>query len=103
MTPGSVWFGWSGRLAAEPSLQPSLVEARGVTYATIDLESQAYRGFYVGFANGALWPLLHFRLGLYAVPSRGVRSLSRGQRHFCHGAWRDPAARGTRCGRMTIT
>jgi trehalose 6-phosphate synthase len=64
LTPGTMWFGWSGRLASEPSLQPALVEARGVTYATIDLTSEAYRGFYVGFANGALWPLLHFRLGL---------------------------------------
>ena len=59
-----MWFGWSGRLSSEPSLQPAMVEARGVTYATIDLTSDAYRGFYVGFANGVLWPLLHFRLGL---------------------------------------
>ena len=64
MTPGSMWFGWSGRLTSEPSTQPALVEARGVTYATIDLTNDAYRGFYVGFANGVLWPLLHFRLGL---------------------------------------
>ncbi len=64
MTPGSMWFGWSGRLTAEPSTQPALVEARGVTYATVDLSADAYRGFYVGFANGVLWPLLHFRLGL---------------------------------------
>jgi trehalose 6-phosphate synthase len=64
LMPGTMWFGWSGRLSTEPSLQPALVEARGVTYATIDLTSDAYRGFYVGFANGVLWPLLHFRLGL---------------------------------------
>jgi trehalose 6-phosphate synthase len=64
MEPGSMWFGWSGRLAAEPSPQPSLVEARGVTYATVDLVSEAYKAFYVGFANSVLWPLLHFRLGL---------------------------------------
>jgi trehalose 6-phosphate synthase len=64
LMPGTMWFGWSGRLSAEPSLQPSQVEARGVTYATVDLTSDAYRGFYVGFANGVLWPLLHFRLGL---------------------------------------
>jgi len=64
VTPGTMWFGWSGRLTSEPSLQPALVEARGVTYATIDLTADAYRGFYVGFSNGALWPLLHFRLGL---------------------------------------
>jgi trehalose 6-phosphate synthase len=64
MMPGSMWFGWSGRLASAPALQPALVEARGVTYATVDLTAEAHRAFYVGFANGALWPLLHFRLGL---------------------------------------
>jgi trehalose 6-phosphate synthase len=64
LTPGTMWFGWSGRLSSEPAIEPAIVEARGVTYATIDLTSDAYRGYYVGFANGALWPLLHFRLGL---------------------------------------
>jgi trehalose 6-phosphate synthase len=64
LTPGAMWFGWSGRLAASPAVQPALVEARGVTYATVDLTAEAHRAFYVGFANGALWPLLHFRLGL---------------------------------------
>ena len=34
LIPGALWFGWSGRLSPEPSLQPALVEARGVTYAT---------------------------------------------------------------------
>ena len=64
LTPGTMWFGWSGRLASEPAIEPAIVEARGVTYATIDLTSDDYKGYYVGFANGALWPLLHFRLGL---------------------------------------
>ena len=64
LTPGTMWFGWSGRLASEPAIEPAIVSARGVTYATIDLTSEAYRGFYVGFSNGVLWPLLHFRLGL---------------------------------------
>jgi len=64
LMPGTMWFGWSGRLSSAPQPHPALVEARGVTYATIDLTSDAYRGFYVGFANGVLWPLLHFRLGL---------------------------------------
>ena len=64
MMPGSMWFGWSGRLASAPAVQPALVEARGVTYATVDLTAEAHRAFYIGFANGALWPLLHFRLGL---------------------------------------
>jgi len=38
--------------------------SEGATYATIDLTEPEYRSFYVNFSNGALWPLLHFRLGL---------------------------------------
>jgi trehalose 6-phosphate synthase len=64
LTPGSLWFGWSGRIAGAPSANAAQVEARGVTYATVDLTAEEHRSFYVGFANGVLWPLLHFRLGL---------------------------------------
>ena len=64
LTPGTLWFGWSGRIAAKPAPHAALLEARGVSYATLDLTSDQHRGYYVGFANGALWPLLHFRLDL---------------------------------------
>jgi len=60
---GSLWFGWSGRRAPEASTIPSLAEFREVTYATIDLAEADYRRFYLGFANGALYPLLLYRLG----------------------------------------
>lgn len=63
LRPGSLWFGWSGRrssAAAEVRLQRS----EGTSYATIDLTEAEYRGYYVSFSNGVLWPLLHFRLGL---------------------------------------
>ena len=56
------------------------------TYATVDLTEHEYRGFYLHFANGALWPLLHFRLGLRAVPSRGLRGLRRGEPALRRGA-----------------
>ena len=62
--PGSLWFGWSGRRSGFTPLAPRLQRADGITYATIDLSEADYRAFYVGLANGALWPLLHFRLGL---------------------------------------
>ncbi len=62
--PGTLWFGWSGRTAAETGTVASITKGDGVTYATIDLGTSDYRQFYVGFANSALWPLLHFRLGL---------------------------------------
>jgi trehalose 6-phosphate synthase len=64
LTPGSLWFGWSGRRVGVPAEAPALAQADGLTFATIDMTEAEYRAFYVGFANGALWPLLHFRLGL---------------------------------------
>ena len=63
LRPGSLWFGWSGKRAGGDAA-PRTQRADGVTYATIDLSEPEYRSFYVNFSNGALWPLLHFRLGL---------------------------------------
>jgi trehalose 6-phosphate synthase len=62
--PGTLWFGWSGRLADHATDRATLTQQDGVDVATIDLSRDAYQNFYVGFANGTLWPLLHFRLGL---------------------------------------
>jgi trehalose 6-phosphate synthase len=64
LRPGSLWFGWSGRRVAAPAETPEFTHADGMTYATIDMTEAEYHAYYVGFANGALWPLLHFRLGL---------------------------------------
>lgn len=62
--PGSLWFGWSGRRSSESSTKAELVESEGITYATIDIGERDYIRYYNGFANGALWPLFHFRAGL---------------------------------------
>src|SRR5512146_2888650 len=61
---GSVglWFGWSGNTTASGGAV-QIRQHGGVEYATIDLSEEDYQKFYVGFANSALWPLLHFRLG----------------------------------------
>ena len=90
LTPGSVWFGWSGRRSGAAHGEVRMQRAEGMTYATIDLTEAEYRSFYVNFANGALWPLLHFRLGLVQVPPRGLRGVSRASTVVCRGA--GPAA-----------
>jgi trehalose 6-phosphate synthase len=61
ITPGALWFGWSGKQVRETGSAATQQRADGVTYATIDLSEADYRAFYVNFSNGALWPLLHFR------------------------------------------
>ena len=61
---GVVWFGSSGNLRKiEPGDAP-LVEVEGYgrgTIARVDLPEQHYGGFYEGYANSCLWPLLHSR------------------------------------------
>jgi trehalose 6-phosphate synthase len=80
LIPGSLWFGWSGRRASRPDPVPALQTADGITYATIDLTESDYQRFYAGYSNSALWPLLHFRLGLLHYRTeeyQGYRSVNR--------------------------
>jgi trehalose 6-phosphate synthase len=63
LRPGSLWFGWSGRRSTHVGpARPHWSD--GINYATIDLSEAEYQAFYVRFANGVLWPLLHYRLSL---------------------------------------
>ncbi len=59
-----IWFGWSGKVAAHPSSQPKLVDKERVQYALMDLTSLDRQEYYNGFANRALWPIMHYRIGL---------------------------------------
>ncbi|TFZ06900.1 alpha,alpha-trehalose-phosphate synthase (UDP-forming) [Ramlibacter henchirensis] len=62
---GGLWFGWSGKLAegdAEPQL--NVQQAGPVTLATVDLDREDYEAYYVGYSNGVLWPVFHYRLDL---------------------------------------
>jgi trehalose 6-phosphate synthase len=60
--PGSLWFGWSGKRAEAPAEAARVETGKDASdYATIDLSEQEYQDFYIGFANSALWPLLHYR------------------------------------------
>lgn len=59
LVPGSLWFGWSGKQVPERSDGVSTISVDGIDYATIDLAETDYRAFYLGFSNGALWPLFH--------------------------------------------
>jgi trehalose 6-phosphate synthase len=80
LTPGSLWFGWSGRRAARPSSEPTVQMSDGITYATIDLSETDYQRFYAGYSNSVLWPLFHFRLGLLrytAEEYQGYRAVNR--------------------------
>ncbi|HEY7610688.1 MAG TPA: trehalose-6-phosphate synthase [Alphaproteobacteria bacterium] len=61
---GGLWLGWSGKVSHTAGDTPTIVRTDGIDFATVDLGEAAYRDYYLGFANGTLWPLCHFRHGL---------------------------------------
>jgi trehalose 6-phosphate synthase len=62
---GGVWFGWSGDISAGPESLPNPERKVGaITLYTVDLSRRDYDDYYRGFANGTLWPALHYQIGL---------------------------------------
>ncbi|MGX1740680.1 alpha,alpha-trehalose-phosphate synthase (UDP-forming) [Bosea sp. NPDC055353] len=61
---GGLWFGWSGAVSEGAPAPVRQVEQGNVTYAVTDLSEAERQSYYLGFSNRALWPLMHYRLGL---------------------------------------
>jgi trehalose 6-phosphate synthase len=61
---GGVWFGWSGEVAEGDPIPNPGRDVGPITLVTIDLNQRDYDEFYRGFANGTLWPVLHYQIGL---------------------------------------
>ena len=61
---GGLWFGWSGEVEETVPPEPRTVSRGNITYALTALTPAEHELYYAGYSNAALWPLLHFRLGL---------------------------------------
>lgn len=59
-----VWFGVSGTPKSRAAGRTSVND---ITYVTIDVPAQLFRGYYTEFSNRALWPALHYREDLVRV------------------------------------
>jgi trehalose 6-phosphate synthase len=65
-TSGAIWVGASGRLI-EPGEKAPFAEVQSLgsgAVAGIHLPRAQYEGYYQGFSNSALWPVLHSRCDL---------------------------------------
>lgn len=59
------WFGWSGNISNGPDVgKPQRKQVGDAQIATIDLTAGEHDGYYSGFANQCLWPILHYRADL---------------------------------------
>ncbi len=72
---GGMWFGWSGTLVeggtpGEGELHTQ--QAGPVTLATVDLSKEDHDSYYLGYSNGVLWPVFHYRLDLARFDSGDI-------------------------------
>jgi trehalose 6-phosphate synthase len=73
---GAIWVGSSQR-QQETGEKESFahIEAFGAgAIATIDMPKAHYRGYYEGFANSGLWPILHSRTDLIRITNEDYQS-----------------------------
>jgi len=67
---GGLWFGWSGKVietadGGRPGEARQHTQHAGpVKLVTLDLSREDHDSFYVGYSNGVLWPVFHYRLDL---------------------------------------
>ena len=57
---GGLWFGWSGEVVDGAPRETRISSRGGIGFATIDLPREDHDLHYLGFCNGALWPLFHY-------------------------------------------
>ncbi|HEY0834436.1 MAG TPA: alpha,alpha-trehalose-phosphate synthase (UDP-forming) [Azospirillum sp.] len=80
---GGIWFGWSGTVTeGESQGEPQRTDVGRLTYATVDLGRRDYEEYYNGFANQTLWPLFHYRVGLFSVSRRTREGYQRVNAYF---------------------
>lgn len=56
---GGIWMGWNGKKTAYRQNSFDVLKDQQIEYHTCSFSEAEYQGFYCGFANGALWPLMH--------------------------------------------
>ena len=82
---GGLWFGWSGRTAAAGRVRLRTEKVDGMTLATLDLTQHELDGYYNGFSNNCLWPLLHFRIDLTRFERSQLETYRRVNGRFAAG------------------
>ena len=89
---GGLWFGWSGKIRGQSDdidgkdgqIGVHLQAFGNVSLATVDLTQQDHDTYYLGYANGVLWPVFHYRLDLADFDTRFSAGYRRVNQLFAH-------------------
>ncbi len=79
---GGLWFGWSGEIAEREPEAARIVVRDRIAYGTLELTQQDHDQYYLGFCNGALWPLFHYFLDAVHYHDEQYESYLRVNRAF---------------------
>jgi trehalose 6-phosphate synthase len=85
---GGLWFGWSGRTSTSGGARLRRERADGMTLAMLDLPAAEFEGYYDGFSNACLWPLVHFRIDLTQYREEDLANYRRVNRRFARALMR---------------
>lgn len=92
-----VWVGWPGELPSEPEIRRKLLrELRRRRLQPVTLSPDVVDGFYSGFSNSVLWPLLHYGAHLAVLERSWWRAYQRANQVFAAKV-ADVARRPTFC------
>ncbi|GGF33960.1 alpha,alpha-trehalose-phosphate synthase (UDP-forming) [Aliidongia dinghuensis] len=80
---GGVWLGWSGKIVETLPDKPRIRRYRNnLTVVELDLTQAEYDTYYLGYANGTLWPAFHYRLDLMEFSRPNLDGYSAVNRRF---------------------
>jgi trehalose 6-phosphate synthase len=79
---GGVWFGWSGETVERETRGVRLFAEGNVDFALADLTDAEYEGYYLGYANRALWPVFHYRVDLAHFDENDFETYEQVNRRF---------------------
>jgi trehalose 6-phosphate synthase len=79
---GGVWFGWSGETVERETRGVRLFAEDNVDFALADLTDAEYEGYYLGYANRALWPVFHYRVDLAHFDENDFEAYEQVNRRF---------------------
>jgi trehalose 6-phosphate synthase len=84
---GGLWFGWSGKVVDDGTPGEGdlhLQNAGPVQLATVDLSREDHDSYYLGYSNGVLWPVFHYRLDLADFDAGYIGGYRRVNQMFAH-------------------
>ena len=79
---GGVWFGWSGEIVPRETRGIRLFVEDNIDFALADLTAAEHQGYYLDYANRALWPVFHYRVDLAVFHDDAFDSYAAVNRRF---------------------